>query len=148
MRLLIFTCLAFCIISIFSSCATRQSQILFEQKKTIDSAIEKNTVVANSYHIQSQDLLQIRNLQNINYIAGGAPTETGGGSNNTGSETFQVEENGDVALPVIGYVHVEGLTRMEAAKKIEDLYRTNLLKNPIIELKIVNLKVTMLGEVK
>src|SRR5258708_5406883 len=53
-----------------------------------------------------------------------------------------------VALPVLGRVPVAGLTRAEAAKQIEDLYRKNLLKDPIIELKIINLKVTILGEIK
>ena len=43
---------------------------------------------------------------------------------------------------------VGGLTRSEAAKLIEGLYRKSLLKDPIIELKIVNLKVTLLGEIK
>jgi polysaccharide export outer membrane protein len=41
-----------------------------------------------------------------------------------------------------------GLTRIEAQKKIEDLYRKTLLKDPIIELKINNLKVTIFGEAK
>jgi polysaccharide export outer membrane protein len=45
-------------------------------------------------------------------------------------------------------VPVAGLTRYEAANKIEGLYRDSLLKNPIIELKILNLKVTVLGEIK
>jgi polysaccharide export outer membrane protein len=44
-------------------------------------------------------------------------------------------------------VPISGLTRIEATKKIEGLYRKELLKDPIIELKIVNLKVTLFGEV-
>jgi polysaccharide export outer membrane protein len=31
---------------------------------------------------------------------------------------------------------------------VENTYRSNVLQNPIIELKIVNLKVTILGEIK
>jgi polysaccharide export outer membrane protein len=61
---------------------------------------------------------------------------------------YQVEEDGTVALPVIGHIAVTGLTRGQAAKLIEDLYRKNLLKDPIIEVKITNLKVTLLGEFK
>ena len=41
-----------------------------------------------------------------------------------------------------------GLTRSEAQKKVETLYKDSLLRNPIIELKIINLKVTLLGEIK
>jgi len=151
MRFLAFTYLVFNILFVLSSCSSKQSQMLFEQRNTIDTAAQKNIAVTSGYQIKSQDILQIRNLQNTNYIVAGAPTEnatSGGSTASGGGETFQVEETGDVALPVIGYVHVAGLTLLEAAKKIEDMYRASLLKNPIIELKIINLKVTMLGEVK
>jgi polysaccharide export outer membrane protein len=37
---------------------------------------------------------------------------------------------------------------VEAQQLVENLYRKVLLNNPIIELKITNLKVTLLGEVK
>ena len=105
------------------------------------------------YKIQPQDILQIRNLQNISYITGDAPstsaTNAGSGSSGTSSgQEFQVGEDGTVALPVIGHVDVLGLTRIEATKKIEDIYRKSLLKDPIIEVKIINLKVTILGEIK
>jgi polysaccharide export outer membrane protein len=59
-----------------------------------------------------------------------------------------VEEDGFVALPVIGRVAVAGLTRGEAQNKIQAAYKDSLLVNPIIEVKIVNLKVTILGEIK
>jgi len=92
----------------------------------------------------------VRNLQNMQYIVG--DMSSGGGSGGSSSvstgQTYQVEEDGNVALPVIGRVPVVGLTRIEAAQKIEALYREKLLKDPIIEVKIVNLKVTILGEIK
>lgn len=120
----------------------------------VDSARQKNVVTLATYKIQPQDILQVRNLQNISYISGEnsvstSGTSTSGGSqSNSNGQTYQVEEDGTVALPVIGRVPVAGLTRMEATKTIEDLYRKTLLKDPIIEVKIINLKVTMLGEVK
>ncbi|MEZ2334104.1 polysaccharide biosynthesis/export family protein [Mucilaginibacter sp. RCC_168] len=104
-----------------------------------------------AYRIQPQDILQIRNLQNVKYIVDEAPASTttsGGGTGTSTGQTFQVDDDGTVALPVIGHVAVGGLTRPEAAKLIEGLYRKSLLKDPIIELKIVNLKVTLLGEIK
>ena len=104
-----------------------------------------------TYRIKPQDILQIRNLQNVKYIVDEVPVSntTSGGSTGTGTgQTFQVDDDGTVALPVIGHVALAGLTRSEAAKLIEGLYRKSLLKDPIIELKIVNLKVTLLGEIK
>lgn len=153
MRLLIFTFSFFVILFTFTSCSNKQYQLLFQQKSTItDSLSQKNVVTGtSSYHIKPQDVLQIRNLQNIKYIVDEAPSTSiiTGGSGVAGTgQTYQVDEDGAVALPVIGHVPVIGLTRTQAAKLIEDLYRKTLLKDPIIELKIVNLKVTLLGEIK
>jgi polysaccharide export outer membrane protein len=146
--------LLFCGLFIVTSCSYKQDQLLFQEKNSIDSARQKNAVTLADYKIQPQDILQVRNLQNIGYITGdGGSSSTsssgnGGQGSSGGGQTYQVEEDGTVALPVIGYVHVAGLTRMGATKVIEDLYRKTLLKDPIIEVKIVNLKVTLLGETK
>lgn len=139
-----------------TSCATKQKQLLFEQPASVsDSAQNKQSNNGSgtiNYRIHSQDILQIRNLQSTKFIVDDAPqTNTVGAVGNATAsqgQTYQVEDDGTVALPVIGHIPVAGLTRAEAAKKIEDIYRKDLLKDPIIDLKIVNLKVTLLGEVK
>jgi len=138
------------VLLVFSSCSNKQYQTLFEQRTAIsDTSSQKSAVTLDSYHIQPQDVLQIRNLQNMSYIVDQPSTTSGssGGGSSQG-QTYQVEEDGTVGLPVIGRVPVVGLTRSEAQKKVETLYRDSLLKNPIIELKIINLKVTLFGEVK
>ncbi|WP_162499831.1 polysaccharide biosynthesis/export family protein [Mucilaginibacter terrigena] len=149
MRALYFICFAG-IIMLGCSCSYKQNQVLFEKRAaTVDTISQTATTV--SYQIQPQDILQIRNLQSLRYIVDEMPVSaTSGSSNNAASQgqTFQVEEDGTVALPAIGHVQVAGLTRTQATKLIEDLYRKSLLKDPIIELKVVNLKVTLLGEVK
>ncbi len=155
MRVFTFVFLTFSLLSVLTSCSYKQDQLLFQQKQGFDSASTQNAPTLVRYHIQPQDILQIRNLQNISYIIGDAPsantTPTTGSSVTTTSsqgQDFQVEEDGNVALPVIGRVQVEGLTRQEASNKIENMYKKSLLKDPIIELRIINLKVTILGEIK
>jgi len=143
-------------IFILTSCSYKQQQVLFQQPGTAPDSALNNPANAGAgtsdYHIKSQDILQIRNLQNAKYIVDDAPVSTtagaGGGGVASQGQTYQVEDDGTVALPVIGHVPIAGLTRAEAQKQIEDLYRKNLLKDPIIELKITNLKVTILGEIK
>ena len=114
--------------------------------------IKKTAVTLDDYRIKSQDILQIRNLQNIKYIVDVTPintvTTTGGSGTTQDGITYQVEEDSTVALPVIGHVKVVGLKRIEAQKLIESIYRKDLLVNPIIDLKIVNLKVIILGEIR
>ena len=149
MRVLYFICFVG-IVVLGSSCSYKQNQILFEKRASAADTLSQKPAIV-SYRIQPQDILQIRNLQNLKYIVDEVPTtSTAGGNNTTASQgqTFQVEEDGTVALPAIGHVPIAGLTRTEATKQIEDLYRKALLKDPIIELKVINLKVTLLGEVK
>jgi polysaccharide export outer membrane protein len=152
MRVFIFVFLTFSLLSVLASCSYKQDQLLFQQKRGFDSVSTQNAPALVLYRIQPQDILQIRNLQNINYIIGDAAsgtTSTGtGGTNSIQGQEYQVAEDGVVALPVIGRVTVVGLTRQEATNKIEELYKKSLLKDPIIELKIINLKVTVLGEIK
>ncbi|SDT52891.1 polysaccharide export outer membrane protein [Mucilaginibacter mallensis] len=160
-RFLIFTYLVFGTILILTSCSYKQDQILFEQRASLANTPKpKDSTALDSYRIKPQDILQIRNLQNMSYIVGdmgsqaASPTTTASASPSSSStspsqgQTYQVEVDGSVALPVIGHIPVAGLTRIEASNKIEALYREKLLKDPIIELKIVNLQVTMLGEIK
>ena len=152
---LIFTILFFT--ALFTSCSYKQQQLLFQQQNAtvdtgkISSASGSGT---SDYHIRSQDILQIRNLQNARYIVDEVPvTSSVSGGANGGTvagegQTYQVDDEGDVALPLIGRVQVTGLTRVQAQKLIQDMYLSKELKNPIIDLKIVNLKVTMLGEIR
>ncbi len=146
-----------------NSCSFKQQQVLFEHQAPVADSSHGNQANVGSgtsdYHIKSQDILQIRNLQNAKYIvdetptaispaAGGSNLGSSGGTSAGEGQTYQVEDNGTVALPLIGHVLVSGLTRAEAQKKIEGIYSKDVLVNPIIELKIVNLKVTILGEIK
>jgi polysaccharide export outer membrane protein len=152
MRFFINIFIIFGIIFVNSSCSNKQYQTLFEKRTALtDSTAQIAAITLDNYHIQPQDILQVRNLQNINYIVD-QPSNAAGGSTPVSiagqGQTYQVEEDGTVALPVIGHVPITGLTRSEAQKKVEGLYKDSLLVSPIIELKIINLKVTLLGEVK
>jgi len=138
----------FILVFFCTSCSNKQYQVLFQQKNAL-SDTAKMPIAIQSYRIKPQDILQIRNLQDINYLVNTSQAgNTAAAGTNSQGQTFQVEEDGEVALPVIGRLKVAGLTRVEAQKLVEDTYRKVLLKDPIIDLKIVNLKVTLLGEVK
>lgn len=150
---LIFFCL------IFSSCAIRKQRSLFNAPTDIVTDTIKQVYVVNDqgisdayYKIKVDDQLAIRNVQNPEFGATGnySSNTTGTGNSQSGSAqnllSYPVETDGMVNLPAIGKVAVAGLTRKEAAIKIQEVYKGKLLKNPIIELTVVNLKVTLLGE--
>lgn len=126
------------------SCANKSSQLLFNSKNS--SGIIHTTIPQKTYRIQVQDLLQIRNLQNRKYLVD-EPIMMKAQPSGSESQTYEVEPDSTIALPLLGHIKIAGLSRSEAARYIEMLYQKEL-KDPIIALKIMNLKVTILGEVR
>ena len=147
------------LLSIFflNACSVRKQRTLFYAPSDIVTDTIKHVYVVNDqgisdayYKIKISDQLAIRNVQNPEF--GATASGSSGTLSNTTSGTTQnmlsypVEPDGMVNLPAIGKVEVVGLTRREATIKIQDLYKQKLLKDPIIELTVVNLKATLLGE--
>lgn len=145
-----------------SGCSVRKERTLFYAPSDIVTDTIKHVYVVNDqgisdayYKIKVDDQLAIRNLQNPefgatigtgNNAAGNVSTGSNSGGSASNVLTYPVEPDGMVNLPAIGKVSVVGLTRREAAAKLEQIYKSKLLKDPIIELTVVNLKVTLLGE--
>lgn len=60
---------------------------------------------------------------------------------------YTVDANGDIAFPVLGKLHVVGMTQSEVIEMIQDKLKAQL-KDPIVTMRFLNAKVTVLGEVK
>ncbi len=154
MRRSISTCITLVLLVIFASCSKKQYQHLFEEKSALNDTLkQQNVTVPGLYRIKPQDLLEIKNVQNSKSIVDlnpsvGSVSVQSSASVTTQGESYLVEDDGTVGLTGLGRVQVAGLTRVEAQKKIETLYQEKFLKDPIIELKITNLAVTLFGEVK
>jgi polysaccharide export outer membrane protein len=151
MRQLIYSFSVLGLLLLLASCSTTQYQTLFQQKKALTDTAYQTADATVEYRIKSQDILQVRNLQDTKYLVDNSPKNNVNNNvlnNAADNQNFQVDDEGFVILPAIGRIKVAGYTRAEAQKLVEDAYRKSVLVNPIIELKIVNLKVTMLGEVQ
>lgn len=61
-------------------------------------------------------------------------------------QTYLIDQEGFIELPMIGKVKLAGLTRTSAVNEIKKVL-TEHIKDPIINLRIVNFKVSILGEV-
>ncbi|GAB1416561.1 polysaccharide biosynthesis/export family protein [Paludibacter sp.] len=65
-----------------------------------------------------------------------------------GMQNFLVDMNGDMTFPVIGKIHVAGLTKLELEKKIKSaIFPKYITEEPIILIRYMNFKVSVLGEV-
>lgn len=61
---------------------------------------------------------------------------------------YLVDINGDIDFPILGKLHVEGLSRSQLTNMIKnELERQELLKDPIVMVNFLNFKFTVLGEI-
>lgn len=68
-------------------------------------------------------------------------------SNEVYGHWILVDSRGDVMLPKIGRVHIQGLTTLQAGDTLTRLY-SEILVDPIIVVKVQNREVSVLGEVR
>lgn len=82
------------------------------------------------------------NMPMVTYQIGSA---TSGGQRLLG---YLVDQNGDIDFPILGQLHVEGLTRMQVTELIKQkLISEDLIKDPIVTVQFLNFKVSVMGEV-
>jgi polysaccharide export outer membrane protein len=136
-----------------TSCSLKPNQVLLQQNNNgTDTAAVKSYANISNYRIRPHDILQITNVQAskslIDLTAGVSQSNSAISAAQAQPDNLFVEDDGTIALTGLGRIKVAGLTRIQARNYLEDLYSRKILTNPLLELKIVNLKVTMLGEVK
>jgi len=98
--------------------------------------------------IHSGDILNIE-VTTIDANLGGISQEkqTDMGTADEKMSGYMVDKNGFVEVPIIGKLQVSGLTTIE----IKELVRKNALKfykDPLVNIRIVNFYITVLGEVR
>jgi polysaccharide biosynthesis/export protein len=103
----------------------------------------KDTAVYR-HRIKPDDRIVINFLNNYDLEKQNLLSNSG---DRTEEKSFLVADDGTVTLPIIGRVELKGLTRQEAARKLEEQY-SKYIKNPIIDVSIINLSVSVLGEVR
>ncbi|NHM01108.1 polysaccharide biosynthesis/export family protein [Flavobacterium difficile] len=63
------------------------------------------------------------------------------------NQAYVVDQDGNIEFPMLGTIKVGGLTRIEATNKIKDLLKNGHLSDPIVNVRLLNFKVSVLGEV-
>lgn len=62
---------------------------------------------------------------------------------------YTVDSNGDIEFPILGKVHIAGLTREEISEKIaKDLIDGKWVSDPVVSVEYANLHFSVVGEVK
>ena len=70
-------------------------------------------------------------------------------STSEGISYYTVSPEGTIDFPVLGVLHIEGMTRFEVAAFIKgEIVGRNLIKDPTVTVEYVNTGISVLGEVK
>lgn len=140
------------LVTIFSSCLTTKKVAYFSDVS--DSTII-NSVAGLEPIIQKNDILSISvsslsNEATIIFNTPNLPLSPGSLSNPNAPQTagYLVSQSGDVKFPILGSIHAEGLTPAQLEKEITNLLiDRKLLFDPVVSLRFLNFRVTVLGEV-
>lgn len=145
----------FILFLILSSCGVKYKSVPYFQdlpsSENMEEVIQNNSVLK----IQKDDILGIT-VSSLNpeasaiFNMGNTSSNQGATSGNVNpaltANGFMVDQNGNIQLPLIGSVNLAGLTTTAARELIQSKL-TTYLKEPIVSLRLVNFKVSVLGDV-
>lgn len=126
--------------------ASRKAQPPYYLEKASDTSIRHDVQVVE-LKIQKDDLLSIQvysasTRPEIDQLYNLPSTEGG-------QKGFLVDARGNIEYPKLGTIHAEGLTKQELAAEIRKRLTepVELLRDPTVIIRFMNIKVTVLGQV-
>ena len=137
---------------LLTSCGPKQNIVYFQEVESLGSStsiskyepiIKPDDMLTITVSALDQDLARPFNLPTYSFGSVGSAV-----SAKERQETYLVDSNGFIDFPVLGKLKLAGLTRIQATSLIKDMLDPEYLKAPIVNIRTVNFKVTVLGEVK
>ena len=131
-----------------SSCSSKKNILYLQDLESSNSY----SVNYEEYKVAVDDILRIEiNTGTPELLSSLNPNIIQNNSQNKESllyEGYQVDSNGDIFYPMIGKLNVNGKTLIEIRKLLyETIIKLELLKDPHIDIKILNSYFSILGEV-
>ena len=147
-KLLVFVALLALVVSSTSCVTPKKVRYLQDMPKAgmpLNEALEATVAPYDELRIQvlsntgkDDELLKPFNaMQSMGQMSGGTGGNTGG---------YLVDANGNIEFPVLGEIHVQGLTRLQLQDTIaSQLERNGYIKNPLVVARFLNFKVFFLS---
>lgn len=144
---------------VLSSCTAYKKIPYLKEAESLEQADLMKVAFIPEFKIMPKDILTITvNSQRpdvaVNFNMPVVPATTKSvtqidvSSGNT-LQNYIVDKEGYIEYPVLGRLYIAGLTRNELEKKIKDaIYPLYLKDEPIVNVRYVNFKVSVLGEVQ
>ncbi len=157
-----------CLVLLFASCATKKDLTYFRDAFSNSSAVTTATlasVVEPIIQVDDQLLITVTALEpegaapfNLSYIIQPVKSDMTLSNAVSGSavstllpdwptmQYYQVDIKGDIEFPMLGTLHVAGMKKSKLHQLLSTRLET-LLKDPVITIRFVNYRVTVLGAV-
>ncbi len=146
------------ILLILSSCATRKQYIYFQDMEELkeypvsqkyEATVHRDDRLSITVTCKNPELTLPFNIPgSSDYSISADGNISAGTTSNESNKGFLVDVNGCIDYPMLGKLHVEGLTRNQLKELIQNkLIAEDLIKDPIVSVNFLNFKITMLGEV-
>ncbi len=152
---IIFTLLHFVIFTLFlSSCVNTKKLTYFDNKNEINTALSKTLYDAK---IMPKDILQIQVFTmtpeaalpfNLMKLTGGSASSMTNSNQGTVYD-YLVDNDGNIEYPVLGTLHLGGLSKTEAENLIKEKIKPYLAEseNVVVHVRMMNYKYAILGGV-
>ena len=140
---------------VFTACVPTKDIIYLQKKDMKDEGMFISQVESNPYRVQPNDILNISikaidpklvAMFNIAEVpGGGARSETGGYF-----DGYNVDDHGNIRVPVLGEVNVLGLTADEIRVKLESLLLASYFYKEadiFVTVKLSGFRYTIIGEI-
>ena len=142
----------FMVLTIISSCVSTKDVPYMKNADIVDLTPSRGLYDAK---IMPKDLLTIT-VSTLNADAsapfnGGSTSIVAQGNSNTAStKGYLVDNNGDIEFPLVGKIHVAGLTKTLCQEAIRERIAPYLAKTerPLVTVRMSSYRITVLGEVK
>ena len=135
---------------ILNSCASKKDLVYFQG---VD-ALELTNNLNYTPLLKADDKLSITvaSLDNEAAIPFNLPVISYNATGNLAAgtpqlQTYLIAKDGSIDYPQLGQLQLAGLTRLQAQELLKNKLKPFLV-NPIVNLRLLNFKVTVLGEVK
>lgn len=142
-------------IILLSSCATTKQisyfqDVVYNEAIAIDSAqyitVRPRDMISIVVSSKDPELAALFNLPRIQNTVG-QPSLQMYNSNN-GISGYTIDSKGNIDFPVLGRIHIAGMTREQISETIKSkLIDENLIKDPVVTVDFMNLTFSLLGEV-
>lgn len=143
---------------VITSCSPPQDIIYFQDLTTthpIDlpeiqyvRARHEDKLLIN-VHCRDENIAKLFNVMGHGYYSRSGYSRGGGGiGSSTDLHTYNVDVDGNIEFPVVGTIHVGGLTRQEIADRVRNiLIEESLVKDPYVSCSFANDYFYTLGEI-